>query len=171
MILTAEDKPTKSIRVDHRPASWAPELLLRSHSKRRPAQPPVCGGRFASTSSGDRLSPFWRGAIPWLCLLLALLAISHMLQIAAQTIPVTAEPATAKIATVNPTDRPVLSVHSPAVFLPISGYDDATGAPVRTECADMRDLDPNVLVTMDIQDLRYLEDTLCPSHQNGISGR
>ena len=58
MILTAEDKPTKSIRVDHRTASWAPELPLPSPSNRRPAQPPVCGGRFARTSSGGGLSPF-----------------------------------------------------------------------------------------------------------------
>ena len=94
-----------------------------------------------------------RQVVPWLCLLLAIAVATAALQLVAAAVPV------------NPGTTAV-SFAAPDSVASLSPSSNARSAPQQAvQCDEMSSrVAVDVLVSMTMEDLRYLESTLCQNH-------
>ena len=99
----------------------------------------------------------YRRATPWLCLVVTVVSAAHLLQLAADRVLSTAQPAAVTVISGNQASPG----GSRPEFLPMTGYDTATGAAQQAQCLDL--LPSGVLPAMTTQELAFLDGLKCPS--------
>jgi hypothetical protein len=114
------------------------------------------------TPIADLASHVARAALPWLCLLIAVSSLALVFQLAVEAHPLNAGSPSVGEATDSETSG--VPNRSQPVTLPVAPYDDGTNVSVQGQCYDMSKRFPaDVLVSMTMEELNYLESTLCPS--------
>ena len=155
-----EYSPVGVVRSTTRPTSCQPRS-----SSQRPSPPRV----FTSTVPPQ----VCRRVLPWLCILVVAATVTIALQLAAQAIPTTQASATVHINSDHAgRDNDARAQGSMQTrLLPTTAPDASTGAALFRQCDLGARVPSDVLVTMTMAELVYLEDTLCPVDPSGSTGR
>jgi len=106
--------------------------------------------------------------LPWLCILVIVATVAIALQLAAEPIPtrlVSAIPIGTDHASRD--NDPAAQGNAETVLMSATVPDVSTGAPLLRQCDLGARVLSEVLVTMTMEELVHLEDTLCPMDPSG----